>query len=103
MKILNQPKIKWAYIWATLFGVSLSVIAGLVFVLKVQEVKHDQDLNRVLKETEKKHRGKNILIVGHGDPLWLLNGVMKGLSQKELLDILRIKKEYIQKGEWRRI
>ena len=58
---------------------------------------------RFLKETEKKHRGKNILIVGHGDPLWLLNGVMKGLSQKELLDIIRIKKEYIQKGELKKI
>ncbi|MDP2926573.1 MAG: histidine phosphatase family protein [bacterium] len=58
---------------------------------------------RFLKETEKKYRGKKILIVGHGDPLWLLNGVMKNLSQKELLNIIRIKKEYIQKGELKEI
>ncbi|MBI4359415.1 MAG: histidine phosphatase family protein [Candidatus Nealsonbacteria bacterium] len=58
---------------------------------------------RFLKETEKRYQGKNILVVGHGDPLWLLNGVMKNLGQKELLNILRIRKEYIQKGELRKI
>ena len=58
---------------------------------------------RFLEETEKKHQRKNILIVGHGDPLWLLNGVMNGLSQKELLDMVRIRKEYIQKGELKKI
>ncbi len=36
-----------------------------------------------LKEIEKKHRGKNILIVSHGDPLWLLLGIIKGLKGEE--------------------
>lgn len=58
---------------------------------------------RFLRETEKKYQGRRILIVGHGDPLWLLDGAMKGLSRKELLDIIRIKKEYIQKGELKEI
>lgn len=60
-------------------------------------------VTRFLKEIEKKYRRKRILIVSHGDPLWLLNGTMKDLSQKELLDLIRIKKEYIQKGELKEI
>jgi broad specificity phosphatase PhoE len=55
------------------------------------------------KSIEKKYRGKNILIVGHGDPLWLLEGVLRGLTNQELLDLILVKKEYIQKGELRKI
>jgi len=43
-----------------------------------------------LKEIDKKFKGKNILIVSHGDPLWLLEGAIKNLSLEELL---KIKKE----------
>jgi len=38
-----------------------------------------------IKEIEKKYNQKNILIVSHGDPLWLLEGWVLGLSNKELL------------------
>lgn len=50
-----------------------------------------RDLNRT-------HRDTRILIVGHGDPLWVLEGKLKGLTPEEIL-----KAEYIEPGEWRRL
>jgi len=38
-----------------------------------------------LKEIDKKYNGKKILIVSHGDPLWLLEGWVSELSDKKLL------------------
>jgi len=38
-----------------------------------------------IKDIEKRYKNKTILIISHGDPLWLLNGVLKGLNEKELL------------------
>lgn len=38
-----------------------------------------------LKDIDEKHKNRKILIVGHGDPLWLLEGAVKGLSEKKLL------------------
>jgi isoleucyl-tRNA synthetase len=38
-----------------------------------------------LKEIEKNYQDKNILIVSHGDPLWLLDGWVKELTYKEML------------------
>jgi hypothetical protein len=35
--------------------------------------------------------------------LWLLEGVLRGLTNQELLDLILVKKEYIQKGELRKI
>ncbi len=46
-----------------------------------------------------RHEGKNILIVGHGDPLWVLEGAMNGLSNEEILG-----SDYIQNnGEVRAV
>jgi broad specificity phosphatase PhoE len=39
-----------------------------------------------LKEVDKKYKNKTILIVSHADPLWLLAGYIKGLTEKELLE-----------------
>lgn len=39
-----------------------------------------------LKEIEKKHKNKKFLIISHGDPLWLLAGILKGLNNKNLLE-----------------
>jgi broad specificity phosphatase PhoE len=40
-----------------------------------------------LNETESKYQNKNILIVSHGDPLWLLTGFIKKITDdKELLN-----------------
>jgi isoleucyl-tRNA synthetase len=55
-----------------------------------------------IKDVEKKYEGKNILIVSHGDPLWLLEGWIKGFTNEELL---KQKKEgsLIKMGELRRV
>lgn len=60
-------------------------------------------LNRilsVLNEIENNFQGKNILIVSHGDPLWLLEGYVKGLSKEELGKRRRIEKT-LEPGEIR--
>ena len=38
-----------------------------------------------IKDTEKQYQNKNILIVSHGDPLWLLE---RGIARKENIDIM---------------
>ena len=38
-----------------------------------------------IKEVEQNYNQKNILIVSHGDPLWLLEAWFQGLSDEELL------------------
>lgn len=43
-------------------------------------------LTSFLKEVEKKYKNKTILIVSHGEPLWLLSGIIRGKSDKELLE-----------------
>jgi len=40
----------------------------------------------VIKDIEKEYNGKTILIVSHADPVWLLAGYLKGLSEDELLE-----------------
>ncbi len=40
----------------------------------------------VITEIEEEHNGKTILIVSHADPVWLLAGYLKGLSEDELLE-----------------
>lgn len=54
-----------------------------------------------LKKIDKKHQNKNILIVSHGDPLWLLEGAINGLNNKKLLDM--VLNNYIKTGELRRL
>ncbi|GAI40783.1 unnamed protein product, partial [marine sediment metagenome] len=39
-----------------------------------------------IKDIRKSHKNKIILIVSHADPLWLLAGFLKGLSEDELLE-----------------
>ncbi|MGI6335273.1 MAG: histidine phosphatase family protein [Minisyncoccales bacterium] len=36
-------------------------------------------MKKVLNEIENIFQGKNVLIVSHGDPLWLLEGYIKGI------------------------
>jgi broad specificity phosphatase PhoE len=36
-----------------------------------------------LNDVEKKYQGNNILIISHGDPLWFLAGIIKGLASNE--------------------
>jgi len=44
-------------------------------------------ITKVVAEIDEKYKNKTILIVTHGDPFWLLIGILKGLSDKDLLDI----------------
>jgi broad specificity phosphatase PhoE len=55
-----------------------------------------------LKETDKKHKGKNILIVSHEGPLFLLQGKIMGLSIKETLKEFPLDKR-IHKAEVREL
>lgn len=40
-------------------------------------------LKSFLTEVEAKYIGKNILIISHGDPVWLLAGIIKGFTKEE--------------------
>ena len=53
-----------------------------------------------IKDIDEKFQNKKILIVSHGDPLWLLEGELSGLTSEELL-IAR--KKIIEPGELRKI
>jgi len=56
---------------------------------------------KFIENVEKKYQNKNILIVSHGDPLWLLEGLMKGLNNEEILKSRD--KIMMSKGEIREI
>jgi isoleucyl-tRNA synthetase len=55
-----------------------------------------------INEINKKYQDKNVLIVSHGDPLWLLEDIMKGLSKEQSAKKI-IKKGIIKTGEFRKI
>ncbi len=55
-----------------------------------------------LKEINKKYKDKKILIISHADPLWLLEGRMKGKTKRELVRD-RKNKNLIRAGELRKI
>jgi len=55
-----------------------------------------------LKDTDKKYEGKNILIVSHEGPLFLLQGKLEGLSIKETIEKYPFGKR-IHKGEIREL
>lgn len=57
---------------------------------------------KFIKTIDKRYNGKNILLVSHGDPLWLLEGSMKGLLRKEFIQELK-KGKFIKVGELREI
>ncbi len=58
-------------------------------------------MKMVLEEIENNFKNKNILIISHGDPLWLLEGYIKGMSDEELVN--KRKELMIQTGEIREI
>lgn len=55
-----------------------------------------------VKDLEKRYKGKTILIVSHGDPLMVLQGILQGLSDKEILK-QKINNNLIRTGEIRKI
>lgn len=56
-------------------------------------------MHDVIYDFDRQHQGKRILIVSHGDPLWILFGVVHGWSPEALVD--RIKEIYPTRGSWR--
>jgi isoleucyl-tRNA synthetase len=40
-------------------------------------------LKSFLTEVEQKHENKNILVVSHADPVWLLAGVLRGFTKED--------------------
>ncbi len=55
----------------------------------------------VLNDLEDKFENKNILIVSHGDPLWLLECTMRGIAPKD--SIIDNEREILTTGEIREI
>jgi broad specificity phosphatase PhoE len=55
-----------------------------------------------LKDTNKKYKGKNILIISHEGPLFLLQGKVMGFSLKETIKAFPLEKR-IHKGEVREL
>ena len=49
-------------------------------------------------DMEKKYEDKNILVVSHGDTLWMMNGMIRNKTDKEMIKET-INKEYIKVGE----
>ncbi|OHB04819.1 MAG: hypothetical protein A3B16_01280 [Candidatus Zambryskibacteria bacterium RIFCSPLOWO2_01_FULL_45_43] len=59
-----------------------------------------QRMIRGVLALNQKHQDKNILIVSHGDPLWVLEGALKNLNNEE---IVAAKSDYIRVGEVREL
>jgi isoleucyl-tRNA synthetase len=55
-----------------------------------------------LKDIDKKHVGKRILIISHGDPLWLLEGAVKGLPNEKMVKGNK-KQDKVKTGNLRKI
>ena len=55
-----------------------------------------------ITRVDKKYKDKTILIISHGDPLWLLEGTLQGLSQEEFVK-QKVKKKTIKPGKLRKI
>ena len=56
-----------------------------------------QRMFAVVRELNQKHEGKKILLVSHGDPLWLLRGIFENFSEEEML--ANRADNYVKKGE----
>ncbi|MBI4280925.1 class I tRNA ligase family protein, partial [Candidatus Uhrbacteria bacterium] len=54
-----------------------------------------------LKDIDRQYQGKRILMVSHGDPLWVLEGAVRGLSKEGILAFGNT--SYIKKGELRAV
>lgn len=68
-----------------------------------------QRLRSFMGEMETEHRGKKILIVSHGDPLWLLNAIAEGFTDKEIIyksqngELWYPTFSEVRKSNWRKI
>ncbi len=51
-------------------------------------------LRSFYNEMNKKYRNKTILVISHGDPIWLMNGIIKGFTEKKILTNISNEKFY---------
>lgn len=60
-------------------------------------------LNDFVEETEKKYRGKNILIISHEWSIWILTQAMEGWTEKEAIEEMeKRERTFIQTGDARK-
>ncbi len=64
----------------------------------LEEIK--RRMGEFIYELEEKYQGKKILIVSHGDPLWMLEAVAAGATNKEALPL---EKNYLDNAEVRKL
>lgn len=58
-----------------------------------------QRMMAVVTDLEQKYKDKNILIISHEYPLWMLDTGMRGLTDKDSVRIKEVRPEYISTGE----
>ncbi len=54
-----------------------------------------------IKFLEKEYKDKKFLVVSHGDALWMFEGVIKNMTNQQLLDEIMVKYNNIKPGELR--
>lgn len=68
------------------------------FLKKSPKGESRRDVKKRLKsfynETNKKYKNKTILVISHGDPIWLMNGIVKEFTEKKILANISNKKFY---------
>lgn len=55
----------------------------------------------MVREVDAANEGKRVLIISHGDPLWVLENALKGLSHKQMLQMRH--ERYLHQGELRKL
>ncbi len=63
----------------------------------------EERMINALKDIDESNRDKNILIISHGDPLWLLEGKVKNKSREELIKEKKKKEGFIETAELRKL
>lgn len=56
---------------------------------------------QALREIDATHEGKRVLVISHGDPLWILECALKNMSEKE--SVVYRETNYMKQGETRRV
>ncbi len=56
----------------------------------------------LINELEKKYKNKKILLIGHGDPFWVLEGALRGRSDRQIAEDFYAG-NYISNGEVRKL
>jgi broad specificity phosphatase PhoE len=60
-------------------------------------------MSSFVEETERNNSEKNIAVISHGDPLWILAGVLLDINEEDLFKKRSDKKFYLNTGEFLKI